>query len=385
MLLVLDQTVADVFSTPGPKPQSLIDALEILGSQIYHGEHALFTPRHIAEILLEKGPGDRRLKLVLKAARDQYSDRQRLYSRVAVHAEIKTSLLPTPVQTVVGDRTVIEIPLTWIDHPDKLRRTALLGEDQSDVQVFREIARAITPADYWRAATPSYEPIHGGGGAIGAVFSNLRNQNRFICCIVDSDRAWPGAVLGGTAQQIAAHFQPSPPPLAAWAYTDGRDLENALPDAFYLATYANPAQQRVAVKALEALTGSADEPIRSYVDISDGMTLEDVYSLPIGNIGRQFWDQAWPILAQLQTLPAAACGGTGICSKPPAQIGQSQKCVCRFFPPFHKAVLDSFASYAGRLKGGALLGQLSLSLQNEWTRFGKLVFDWCCANKPRPV
>ncbi len=382
MLLVLDESLVAAIPLQREVTEDIREALDIIGDQIYFGRHALFAPQRILSHLLMVNGWSRRLIQVLKSARDHYSERQRLFSAINLVGNIHVTAIPNPSRRMVGNRAWIDIPLAWIDRPEKLNSTVVLGENLDDVAVYDCITKAMIPRDFQRAFPISMERGPGGGGNIGQVFDGYVNSHRNVLCFVDSDYKYAGGPIKDTARQIQDRFTDGGPALAAWSRTRGRDLENTLPDAFYVTRISGDANKRAAVNSLESLSIAGELELRYLIDLCDGHKLADLFSLNPNNPERTYWIPRINDLMARQTrdISQLPCLAANTC----ANVTRAEGCTCLIFPGFGKS-LGAFVQYCSSTPLSQVRGQLSSAQAEEWQEVAELIFDWCCANRAKQV
>lgn len=304
------------------------------------------------------------------------------YARqMAIVARLGDFDFDTPRSEVANSPRVIEIPLKWCNHPDRLRATALIGENLSDCGILEMMARASVALQA-RPRVPNlyYEAVPGGGSTLPEL-AELRAQTQLTLAVVDSDRRYPDAPRGDTSARTLHLIRTQVPPNQKWwqrpllaaIETTGRDLENALPDSFFEKGYAVGDGLQCA-KVLCGATKGGRHELRLFFDVKEGFRLRDIFRFDLGTPGRQFWSTELQFVEQYSGVSANVhpCAQAGAC----AQIAN---CQCRLFQGLGNSVLDSFSKNPNHRSPNQNAQVMHSPIQAEWERLGGEVTDWCCS------
>jgi hypothetical protein len=279
----------------------------------------------------------------------------------------------TPSAAIVGSQRVITFPLRWFDRSARIQPTALLGENLSDVRVFKVMGEVGTVLCAICHLPIIASQIPGGGSTTGTVLGQLAASDRICLCIVDSDKVCPASGVGGTARTVAAYKNKQTYPTIEVLETVGRDLENVLPNSFFLSRYGN-----APMATLLGLLGEQDEDeVRAHVDIELGMTLRDVWGHPPTSNEGAFWRNKLNLILTIAGVPGPSlpCFTTSACSNP-----AGTPCACVIVQGNRANILNDFlALYEGGNRF-TLSKMLDKSVRGEWLRLGSTIASWCCGD-----
>jgi len=195
--------------------------------------------------------------------------------------------------------------------------------------------------------------------------------------IVDSDKKSPSGPSGGTAQAVAPYKNAQTYPLAHVEETVGRDLENSLPDQFYVDAYGGHSSYNSLAELLITLSSAGEIDVRNHLDIENGLKLHDLFSLTPGTTDFVFWQSKLNSVIKMMNISSASlpCLSLQICFQP-----SWATCTCILVPPNHANILKEFLQRYQNADRYKLRAALDDSVRPEWMRLGGLIAAWCCAD-----
>jgi hypothetical protein len=343
-------------------------------SSVSEGYHRITGSRKVlAELRKVQGLGIKDVR-TLERAFGRIGQEGDLRWKLPIYGKVIVSSATSPVSSYSGSQRVIEFPLQWFDRLAKLLPTKLLGENLSDARIFEKFGEVGS-----LIAAPLYLPIqatlrHGGGSAIGSVLEQIAHSEALCICIVDSDKSSPLGASGGTARTVAGFKDSTAYPQLEVMETNGRDLENALPDLFYLSRYSGHPQYKTMSTVLGQLTQVREFDVRAHVDIKDQITVRDVLLLPAGTQEHSFWTSKISVVLAAAGTSASAfpCLVTMSCPHTTASCP-----ACIVASGNRANILDDFLDYFQSADRHPLRQLLDPSVEPEWNRLGAAIASWC--------
>ncbi|MCX6953092.1 MAG: hypothetical protein NTV51_13140 [Verrucomicrobia bacterium] len=226
---------------------------------------------------------------VLMRAAGRVTQEGNLVKQLRVYGRIVAGGGPIPTSANVNGQRVITFPISWFDTTAKIQPTIILGENLEDAFTLQKFAEAGTVLSGLGHLPLNSSPDHGGGSATGTVLHLNAASNRPCLCIVDSDRSHPTDELGSTATAVQPYKNPALHPLVEVSETNGRDLENLLPDSFYHSSYGSHANYGPLAALMGDLTASLEMTLRAHLDVERGVFLLQLFNFPAGSPGEVFW------------------------------------------------------------------------------------------------
>ncbi len=223
-------------------------------------------------------------------------------------------------------------------------------------------------------ATPGH-----GGNTGGFVQTRLAEGLRFMLVVVDSDKSSPQAALGTTASQVRRVFDSSSNNISKLIILKAHELENLLPDSFYLLPLQEHQSHLSSLGFLNHLHRTSCVLARLYIDIKGGTTLEDMLSL---QSRAQDHNSVWgPVLEALRQnrIPSPhnvqQCLVVGVCSR-------ANLCECILASPNGSELLVLGETYLKRNAAEAW-NSMPLYLRDVFEEIAKTAFDWGFASSPQ--
>jgi hypothetical protein len=157
-----------------------------------------------------------------RRARSKYADHGGLRSLVRDHAVLVDGEDWVPQR--IGQSW--QVPIRWIA-ARPLHATHLLAEDLRDTSVLEGAGEDYRCGGRFQAFRVRVAHVAGGGGNTHRTLQEVAiREQRPVLCVVDSDKEYPGARLGPTAQACTSVNGTG---LYEVCVTGGRELENSIP------------------------------------------------------------------------------------------------------------------------------------------------------------
>ncbi len=376
MLFRIDESIATLFHSGAATAQDY-DALGLLLLGVSEGNHRLAGARPVLRKLADIQSLSPRERNTLVRAIGRASEEGHLIHALRTVGRVVAESLAAPLVSTSGEQRIIRFPLRWFDRSSKIQPVDLLGENLSDVKVFRimgESGVALAGLNYLPLASCSHT---GGGSTTGIVLGHLADQASICLCIVDSDKICPTSEVGGTAKSVAKYKQETLYPLLRVLETRGRDLENLLPDSFYISTYGSSAASDDMVTILPILTSQGEIETRVHIDVEKGFRLHDVFNLVDSSPEKEFWASKLPALVSYTGKPAQSipCLTSAACLR-----SRRHECTCVVVKGNPSNVLDEFVEAQAGKDRFKIKAELDKAVRPEWLNLGLEIGSWCCAD-----
>lgn len=336
MLIRLDRTAVDAALQGEEKDRSL-KAIENL-LRAHDGRKHLLVVEASASRLLESDLS-KWARGTLRSLLDTLSETGDLPRRLRIHVIVGAGQGFDGRVVQLGERHVLQHPLTAFEDFERAVRAVLIAEDETDADVYLELGRAMVFAEHDMRRAPVLEIRGGGGSSLHDAYSSALKSGRMTLAVTDSDRDSPHGGIGPTAHGLrravadvdgwlvdlgnpTQNRQPTPSQTRAPACAvvlHVRMLENLIPLAIH-----EQASSSKAVPALMALrTRSASPPWLDHAHLKDGLRLRQIDEKPEAE--QRFWREACSAL------------GFSDCREPP-ECASAKDCRCEVVPALdHKA------------------------------------------------
>jgi hypothetical protein len=376
MLFRIDESVSELLTSSAATNQDA-EALSCLALGAAEGSHRITGARKVLAQLSQLQSLSLGARKTLERAAGRVAQEGHLHLKLQTFGHVVSNTQTVPSAAINRDQRVITFPLRWFDRSAKIQPTSLLGENLSDVRVFTkigEVGTVLSALDYLPIVA---SPTNGGGSTIGKVLGQLVASNRICLCIVDSDKVCPTSNVGGTARSVAPYSDINAYPMVEVLETTGRDLENALPNSFFLSRYGNDPKNIPMTNLLAQLGSQGEVEVRAHVDIECGLVLREIWSHSPTSHEANFWrNKLNQVFALVGVLASSfPCLATETCAHP---IGCP--CVCVVVPGNRANILDDFLALYEGADRFVLRNMLDDSVREDWRRLGRAIASWCCGD-----
>jgi hypothetical protein len=282
-----------------------VSGLENLGSAAFFGQHLVVADRLLLAELAKDGRLSMRARAAFSSAHSKAAEFDAALRVIDRRVEVRLDL---PEPRKVG--ALWEVPLRAIGEALTKEAPELLAEHIHDAQLFLEFGRWYRWHSHFRAMGFFGVPVGAGGSA---THTELRNRvgahKRFVLCVVDSDREYPGGRPGETARKCQGEL-PHELWFAQLYVLEAREAENILP-VRWLGETQTGRQNSDAIEQIRCFDAYGLSFMRRHTDLKEGFRACDyVHSTSVSVSDSACLD--------LQKLPAhlraRACGEARACS-----------------------------------------------------------------------
>jgi len=365
MLFVIDNSIAEALSQPAPS-DNIINAIQSIADAGRKGIHLIFAKRNTLGIL--------RVQLSLsEPARRFYDD---IYDNFVTIRDFPTMFI-CHIEVVAQTKTleidsqgrIIRLSADYISNSSITDKTIVLGENLSDVDLYKRITRVYLTQIKQNYLDLHYLPMGGGGSTTAPQYEIFQQERDRLClAIVDNDIAAPTLKWGDTAKHIKK-IDKEQEPFCKLLVLDVRMAENLLPTELY--RQALPPKDKLQdtvefMGRLEAINPEA----RQYVHFKNGLKLKEILSSSSESALVKYWQ---PILTQLNC--SFSCWETP-CPK-------KEDCKCYLIPNFGPQILNTATKFIANQSDLQLAKLIYEPLKSEWHRIGQHMAAWCCGTPPK--
>ncbi len=365
MLLYLDNSIQDAFSTPGSKDyNTAVHALSNLATASRYGHHIV-----IGDFSLLAGlSGELSLSTVSRA----------VFSNIYRNIPTMNSLLNIMTRTICvffksctsssRNRFSEFVELDSFASGTLTTPTTILSENNDDVKYLVHFGNFLIRNKQINGVKISAKAVLGGGNTTAKIFKQYTiDRSEFCLCFVDSDRKYPNASFGETANKVSGILQNT---FANYIITPRREIENYIPHYVLFACYANDCNKKQSVDILDALlTNNLTDALR-YIDIKEGL---DRYTFMRHSADPNFLKFyagfiSHPSLSHLFT--------TSTCTNSPCK--KCKPCVSVYIRSLGSHVLSDALKYINDIENNIFHCGPDQELATEVLDFGQQILNWCC-------
>lgn len=377
MLIQLDDSICEGLATLSDEEW---DALRNLAVAVKEGLHYLVVPRVLSALLSRDERLGLRERVIYREMNDRHSTNAVMAKNVITSVRLIRGVVPERIK--ISGRTEIRMPLAFFSMSKSSQATILLAENLSDCKLLRELTRAFVKSEGLGSARICFDDCLGGGATTSVLAEDIIKENRrLMFSVVDSDRQTPFGSLGSTALTIQRVYNSLLPVNADLHILRCRELENLMPDDFYVDEFGSHSDHKLSVDFLLSLLGSGCDNARLHVDIKRGLLLKDVFMSP--GMPSDF-EAVWGPLAQAVAdgrLPVSAgcrdCAIAEKCAKP-------AECSCVLMRSNGANLLERGRTVWER-RSRELWNNLPYCLKQALAELCRSLFDWGCAAPKQSV
>jgi hypothetical protein len=350
-----------------------INAINVLAKSRQEGKHLIVSSRENIEFLLDSGFLNRNSESVFLRVLSNITQ----YGSITKHLSHIVHILPYSYEYSYNEGTpnIIHIPIEHFSDTSSVQSTLLLTEDLEDASIYTIIARYYMTKRGIKLQLSS-ELSHGGGNNTSDQYEYYQsNFDRFVLCIVDSDKNHPTDSLGDTASCIL-RIDDDDVPFCYFHVLDAHEVENLLPPYFIKEVSVEGSS---AYRAAQSLSNLHSRESISYLylftDIKDGTTLSDI--LPFTqDIYKEENDHIDEISNAFETID-------NICARNHVCINKGiSDCSCLINPSTGGIDLASIANCINNSSFYEINSKIPSTLDKSWSRVGRLIFSWLCSTTP---
>lgn len=282
-----------------------------------------------------------------------------------VYSQIQTYITVSMSPVVGSPRNII--CSQWGDFKF-YAETHVLVENLSDYEFFSIILKHYQRKQGIKGCTCCSYPIQGGGDAMSRVYKKEIDDKHYFCiALMDSDKKYPSASIGETAKKIIS-LDSKHHPIHCHYYVmqDVREVENLIP-----------------LRIIHENTNYAKYDIFSnqysfdfsYFDFKEGFNAcKKKMGVGYLNYWNSQFSQNAQVLALLRECHECEC----VCN-PTAEECKQQCKTIKLIGGFGSKLLDTILNSSNEKLLACTDADLSQVQQDEWSRIGKVIFEWSCA------
>lgn len=260
-----------------------------------------------------------------------------------------------------GERRIIKFPFSLVNM-NFLIPTTLMLEDTNDEDMYKLILNwylVVGNSIGDISGIYNYRLQSGNGIRTAANFKHfIENNLNLILCVLDTDRKYPGDILGATAEKASA-LEPSP--LGKLLVLDVHERENLIPYSIYEKIHEEHGAADGQLRQSFVFLAHIHENFEAfrYLDIKSGFVCRNFNSVEKENM-KNYW---LPLLEGLLNN-GHACKGAS--------------CDNVLFRNFPKQYLPPVIA---SVKNNPQEVSMCDSLAQQWAAIAEEIFGWCISNK----
>lgn len=261
----------------------------------------------------------------------------------------------SPRKTTLNGKQMISIGIEGTLDKYFWRETIFVTENPSDHNAYK----IICEENNHHGICIEFDPQNGGGSTTSAVVLDLAKKHRPILCAIDSDRSFPGANVGPTAEHTISALKDIV--LCHVFVIESLEIENLFLTEEIVRCLDNGHLSSDHERIISSLKAAQciDEKVWFFYDVKKGFSYKKI--------------------KRNQYLLDAFAGNIQSCKK------DMSKCDCK---PCDNIVIENFGGdylinvlKCDRVtsKIHVLYSQFPQYMQDEWIRVAKTILSWCCA------
>lgn len=283
----------------------------------------------------------------------------------------------TDVPLINTSTNIWHIPFKKFSSSILCSPTVLLCENLTDCSILEYSALHYKSFKKVQSVLVNCNKRAGGGSTTYQSLQEIINaQNEFCLCINDSDKTFPESAYGDTHNKCLEIYGDQ-----IWnvylSATSSRELENEIPIKFIEEAYrSNPAVSDEINKLFKS-TSNSDRKIWPYLDLKYGFTLGSWFKLIISSPETASW-----LVQEDDVTSIAKNDCSNVCIKNQKCNKQNSHCETSIYPKISSNLSQVVLEW---LKNNSLHKSKELvdpTIDENWLLLGKLVLEFCCAQKP---
>jgi hypothetical protein len=357
MIVLLDPSIFD----PTLPRNKVVRALDLIFDAAFRGEHYVFAEREVLTSVQGMVELSSASKIALERITKSIAQYGGLLNLIDVKVVVKGCLgdLFRKITDNEWELSLDDIIANGVHKP------VLIAEDMVDAKLFKYAALqyAVSEKLFPRVCV---ELDPGGGSSIPDTLDNqLVSEGRWVLCITDSDREYPGASLSLTARRCKEIVDRAKG-VSEYVDIECRESENIVPLSFIeplidpqKSSFWSNHRQRVEIQSSDW---------HKYCDLKEGLTLKKIFSFPDGTPRKNYW-----LRVASEFLGASAqCISNENCVP--------EKCGCHVTSGFGDRLLERIVDQFG-MHNSHYFEKMARNDVNRygWYSIGKKVYGWACA------
>jgi len=371
MLLVLHDSLANALDQ-----DSVLEALEIIALARREGKHLVFAKRDVLKSLLNCSALPQRTHQVYSKIYARLSEKQ-VYLQTFTR-RVEVIALDTGLSSRMEKHCkVISVPASYFCDSALIQKTLLITENLDDAVLYQTITKIYMQWKKLNGIKMLFDPYQGGGSTTKKAYKLIQDkQERFCLCLLDSDKKSPKSPLGNTAKDVKK-IDKTNKPLCEYFIVGVREIENLIPTKLYSAVSSGDNNRMQCVHFLEQLENTIIAEARKYLDIKDGLKLNEILQASPNSPFSKDW-MNW-----LNNVSSLAIKISKVCIKNKECL-KSKNCDCIITTGLGDKILEAVI----KLIETPTKDQPSIQkiaemvepiLKSEWEPIGEIITAWCCS------
>lgn len=249
--------------------------------------------------------------------------------------------------------------------------TILLTENLMDSRFYNHLFRYYKKKVGIKQCSSSYYPVMGGGVTTCKALEYEATEKKHFClAIVDSDKRWPGCMIGSTAANVDKVIKEYEPiNCKAYIMYRVREIENLIP--FHILKDHECYKQEY-----DLLLDNAHDA--EHFDIKRGINVSDMFD----NNERNHWSALFPTHSfEVANRLYQQYPDKKDYQQEARRLRRQDAVIVDI--SWGNKVLEDIVSSNGHILDSIEEGQLTCAQKREWFKIGKEIFNWTCSLKCR--
>lgn len=384
MLIYLTAEVASLLQQ-SPPPPLLVDAVRNLALGEYEGKHVLALSRKLMPQLLAWPHLPKYEEGIFGRLKDQLDTRYSLKKKTPVLVEVSAAASGPIQRHDDGHQLRFVVPFGFFADSQRIQPTSLLGENRNDAKLYKHAAEVYlhqfglwgdsSKATFHRNLLHVRMTLSGTGGSQLPIELEEAAQIGMALAIADGDIRYPGASPTPDTNHVRAKAvmkQLAGQAVAELLITEGRSVENLLPDATILAHLFPDAPAATRHEQLSDAQQRllADANARRHLSLKAGLRLWEKFP------GNQSGADELRFIADVATKHAPQATNTSDCITA-CKVASKKQCQCVVIEGLGKDLLANAVAHMEKTPPE------EQTLTPDLERIARQVAAFGCAVKPQ--
>lgn len=291
MLIEIDKSLIEDIKIKKDKPEykDIIELLDELAESYRKNKHIIIADIDVLEYLgslTDLSPKSRSIYNLL--CDHVHTDYYSLKKQLKIFIKIVGNNTSDNLKVTSGNQEILNFPIEFIKKFKEFRKTLLITEDIEDSRFYISLTQKYIDYKKINDIDLAFDKNNGGGNNTYKSVEDEINE-RFILCILDSDKKYKNDKIGQTARNVKRFIDKDKPnslgiyikDMTGIYILDVREKENLIPPSFYkLCSNGNNKDLLQILSKLEITKESCNnctlcEELLKYGDLKDGTKLQN--------------------------------------------------------------------------------------------------------------
>ncbi len=370
MLLVLHDSLANALDL-----NTVLEALEMIALARREGKHLVFAKRDVLKSLLNCSALSKRTRQVYSKIYAQLAEMQ-VYLQTFTR-RVEVIALDTGLSSRMERHCkVISVPARYFCDSALIQKPVLMTENLDDATLYQTITKIYLKWKKLNGIAILFEPYAGGGSTTEKAYKLIQDkQERFCLCLLDSDKKSPNSPLGNTAKGVKK-IDNSNQPLCEYLILGVREIENLIPTQLYSLVSSGDINRMPSVHFLEQLEKTSLAEARKYLDIKNGLKLNDILQASKNSPFSKDWINWLKNVSALDIAIKKTCLKNKACLK-------GKNCDCIITTGLGDKILEAVIKVIetptkDQPTQQKIVEMVDPLLKAEWEPIGEMITAWCC-------